>query len=548
MDGSPRPEPRPTADSTSPTLSIPSPAAAQPASNASLAALLSEAYRDAESLRRELAQTRKRAEKLERIYQILHIADIPTSPPSTASAGGVNGDQAALQSPKHTLQLKAVIDEYEDRLARAEAARDESEARKRDLLDGWDKLEQYLSQLEVSGRDARVAFRSFVMPDGTTSGEGSKVPMRFTSPSPFMGAGAAAMMPPPGGVLRSSHSSRHHHAGGAGSSSAASSSSRVAFPLPPHPNPTPTSVHPPPGTRRPRTPSLDSMHGATQPPSKRSRAGVDDYRGREPRPSYSESYVSSIQQQQGPLYSDRHAAQQLHLQQRQGVAEPRIIDRKYRSSSHIGGGGHHHNPNHPPRPGSPSHSRSGSQSSASSMDVDELLLKTAGEENGGPHTNGNGPTRGHWDLPPPHPSSAAAQQQQQQQQQYLNSRRRNDRDPENLSITTTTTTTPPSSSNPYPPPQSQSQPAPGYPTSQAAPSRTLSNLVQGAGGPGAAPGGGGIQGQAQAPGQNHVYTTHVFAPVVTGAPTKKSKYPNTAVGTGATAGVPGRFLSKFSIS
>jgi hypothetical protein len=37
--------------------------------------------------------------------------------------------------------------------------------------------------------------------------------------------------------------------------------------------------------------------------------------------------------------------------------------------------------------------------------------------------------------------------------------------------------------------------------------------------------------------QGHVYTTHVFAPVVTGAPTKKSKFPNTAVNAGA--GVPG---------
>lgn len=36
--------------------------------------------------------------------------------------------------------------------------------------------------------------------------------------------------------------------------------------------------------------------------------------------------------------------------------------------------------------------------------------------------------------------------------------------------------------------------------------------------------------------QGHVYTTHVFAPVVTGAPTKKSKFPNTAANTG---NVPG---------
>ncbi len=36
-----------------------------------------------------------------------------------------------------------------------------------------------------------------------------------------------------------------------------------------------------------------------------------------------------------------------------------------------------------------------------------------------------------------------------------------------------------------------------------------------------------------------MYTTHVFAPVVTGAPTKKSKFPNTAANAGT--GVPGEF-------
>ena len=65
----------------------------------------------------------------------------------------------------------------------------------------------------------------------------------------------------------------------------------AAFPaLLPHPipNPNPT-LSPSAGTRRPRTPSLDGLYNATQPPSKRSRANNDDQRAREPRPSYSES-------------------------------------------------------------------------------------------------------------------------------------------------------------------------------------------------------------------------------------------------------------------
>ena len=76
-----------------------------------------------------------------------------------------------------------------------------------------------------------------------------------------------------------------------------------------------------------------------------------------------------------------------------------------------------------------------------------------------------------------------------------------------------------SSTNHY----SQSAPA-SYPANQSAPG-SLRN-VQGS--------------------QGHVYTTHVFAPVVTGAPTKKSKFPNTAANTG----VPGesyQFFSQFRI-
>lgn len=49
----------------------------------------------------------------------------------------------------------------------------------------------------------------------------------------------------------------------------------------------------------------------------------------------------------------------------------------------------------------------------------------------------------------------------------------------------------------------------------------------------------GVQGS-----QGHVYTTHVFAPVVTGAPTKKSKFPNTALNSGPS--VTGEYPSSHS--
>ena len=218
----------------------------------------------------------------------------------------MNGDQTPT---KHAQQLKAVIDEYEERLARAEAARDEAELRRREVLEGWDKLEQYLSQLDISARDARLTFRSYVAQQDA-SADGHRAPLRFPSPatSPYLalphppgssGGGGIMGPPPSSGGLRPT---RHHHAGSGSSSSArgGGQTQTVAFPLPPHPNPTPTSAHPPPssvgtGARRPRTPSIDSLHGAAQPPSKRARGAVgDDYRAREPRAAYSESVSASF--------------------------------------------------------------------------------------------------------------------------------------------------------------------------------------------------------------------------------------------------------------
>lgn len=174
--------------------------------------------------------------------------------------------------------------------------------------------------------------------------------------------------------------------------------------------------------------------------------------------------------------------------------EARIIDRNYGSyQAHA----HAAYPQHA-RPST--HSRSGSHSSASSLDVDEMLLRatTGGEEQGAP-LNVNGAR--YYDTP---------------QSQGVASGRRKD----------TESPRPPGATGVASP--SHYQPAPtGYPTNP--PSGALR----------------GVQGS-----QGHVYTTHVFAPVVTGAPTKKSKFPNTALNSGP--GIPGElhfsgFVSFFSV-
>jgi hypothetical protein len=153
------------------------------------------------------------------------------------------------------------------------------------------------------------------------------------------------------------------------------------------------------------------------------------------------------------------------------------------------------------------HSRS---SSSSSLDVDEMLLRaTTGDEHaGGGAPNGSGT---------PYIDST-------HHHLNINQRRRSDREgdsprphsanngngqnPAHMSTTT----------SPYPPQHPSNV---SYPANQSAPvMNSLRPPAQG--------------------GQNPVIQTHIFAPVVTGAPTKKTKFPNTIqTGPGSGPGLPG---------
>jgi hypothetical protein len=111
-------------------------------------------------------------------------------------------------------------------------------------------------------------------------------------PTPFFSPSSTHVsqsMAPPSNLPLRTHSSH---------SSSRRPSSRappmVGLPLPPHPIPNPTSVSggglpSSTGARRPRTPSIDSLYAAAQPPSKRSRGNLEDQRGREHRSSYSDA-------------------------------------------------------------------------------------------------------------------------------------------------------------------------------------------------------------------------------------------------------------------
>lgn len=276
------PPPRPTDNRPSPPrpADIPS-----PQTNAHLAALLADSYRDADALRRDLGAAQKRAEKADRISEILaHAGD--SSSPSSGGAGTplANGDTPpALTKGATAEQLARVIARYEDRLADAERQRDDSETRRRETVDAVRQLDDFLATLEHYAREARGSFKRSRAGDDAGSG------------APFVLPPLASILQAFGPPSAAAHQGRHH---ARSDSAGGRPTSGLSFPLPPHPHPNPVST-PHAGARRPRTPSMDGMYGA--PPSKRPRG--DEHRsGREARAAYSES-VSLLFRRPFPLFS-----------------------------------------------------------------------------------------------------------------------------------------------------------------------------------------------------------------------------------------------------
>ena len=211
--------------------------------NLQLSTLLTETYTENEALKKELNNARKRAEKAERLLQAL--TDAPSSSPSSESS------------------TKRVILEYEERVQRAEIAREEAESRRRAVLDNWAQLDRWLQTVEVRSSDARESFGRIVRDGGGQLTLGS-------IGTPLMTAlGTPSMAPPP---PPTSQPPRRH----------ATRTPMTPFPsLPPLPPLPPTTSSTTSSSRRARTPSLESEY--THPPSKRSRGNG------EPRMSYSDS-------------------------------------------------------------------------------------------------------------------------------------------------------------------------------------------------------------------------------------------------------------------
>ncbi|KAG5650792.1 hypothetical protein H0H81_011026 [Sphagnurus paluster] len=259
-------------------------------------------------------------------------------------------------------------------------------------------------------------------------------------------------------------------------------------PLPPHPSTT--------GTRRPRTPSVD---GYGMPPNKKSRGEYDS----------------------NAMYMDtpRHH----HHGHAQPPAAPRMI---------LPPGEHSNKPSSSAHPHGRTHSRSSSRSSSSSLSVDEMLLATTtdgAQANGATNGNGNVAEAPQHHLQ--HPQHAQQQQQHQQQQQQQQQQHLQPPPPQQQHRRPRSHHT---HAQIYAPPPFESHDAhavrraytadyPPHDAYRAAPKQSAPQTQQGVIVPPTAPPPGSVGPHAQ-PGQAREFQTHIFAPVVTGAPVKKSKF------------------------
>ena len=253
--------PQPPGPALSPLATARSPPSASPShSNAQLAEMLSSSFREVEALRRELASTRRRADKAESILNAMQQSVSSESQPEAA--------------------VRAIID-CEHRVQLAEQARDEAEVRRRVLMEAWSELDRYLGVIEIRAADARAGY-SRIVAEGGGQLVVANIPLPGQQPGSSHSSSShpsLSVMPPP-----PNHPSRHHTSSHSRSHSLRSAvpppqpqTSHTWPPIPPPPNPNQSRV-------RPRAGSLDdagySIGAAGQPPAKRSRGDRDGDRDR----------------------------------------------------------------------------------------------------------------------------------------------------------------------------------------------------------------------------------------------------------------------------
>ncbi|KAL1937325.1 hypothetical protein VTO73DRAFT_13838 [Trametes versicolor] len=137
-------------------------------SPAQLAALLTKSLQEAESLKSELAQVKRRADKAERLLAIFQ---------SSSQSGSPNGSppgssQGASSKPHLSEATRKAILDSDARADAAERARDEAEARLRMLQEYWTDVDRFFSQMDARTADMRSRWTRYI-----ESGGGPIVPI-----------------------------------------------------------------------------------------------------------------------------------------------------------------------------------------------------------------------------------------------------------------------------------------------------------------------------------------------------------------------------------
>ncbi len=264
MSASPQPPPPATIQSRDDPVAQTNGSPPASSSPAQLATLLAKSLGETESLKAELANLKRRADKAERLLATFQsTAPSPTngSPPGTSQ--GPPAKPASLPEAAR----KAILD-AETRAERAEQTRDELEARLRVLQDQWVEIDRYYAQTEVRLTDVRQHFSRIVADGGGSLIPVSSLPVQNTVYLP-----SVLQQPLPLSTIpsRSHASSRSSHR------LTMSSQPFPAVALPPPPSASSSRV-------RPRAGSMDAGYNGVlsgpgaPPPAKRPRSDRDDDR------------------------------------------------------------------------------------------------------------------------------------------------------------------------------------------------------------------------------------------------------------------------------
>ncbi|KAF7316931.1 hypothetical protein HMN09_00427300 [Mycena chlorophos] len=168
-----------TSAPTTSSFSTATVAAAAAAANtpASLAALLATALTDVDALREEVAVTRQRADRAERLLKTFGLVSASmTEQQQEADTKPTTNGTDPTPLPPATV---ALLTSLEERTTAAERERDQLSMRLATLTSNWNQLEGYLNAVDTSVREARRGYSRVVGDEGDHTVNHALPPMPF---------------------------------------------------------------------------------------------------------------------------------------------------------------------------------------------------------------------------------------------------------------------------------------------------------------------------------------------------------------------------------